>query len=506
MMKKTPGLWVSPTEFVSFAESGRRDTKALARQFASRFNSPTFFQNLGAVLPNPDPILKAAGKDIAVYRDLRTEAQVGGNIRRRKGAVKALEWGINKAKSPSRTAKNIEALFADLEIDRIISELLDATLFGYQPLEVMWGQVGAYWLPIDIVGKPPEWFTFNTENELRLRTKTQPVFGEPVPDRKILLPRQDATYDNPYGFADLSMCFWPTAFKKGGLKFWVTFAEKYGSPWVVGKHSRETEAAETDELLARLADMVQDAVAVIPNDSSVEIVESSSKGSSADVYERLLMFCRSEVNYALLGQNQASEASSTNASAQAGLEVTKDIRDADARLVEGTLNTLIRWVCDFNFSDQARPVFSMWEQEEVDKVLAERDEKLVKAGAKLTQVYFKRAYNLQDGDLDESVSVAGAPGAVQGGGVAFAEGATDSFPDQAALDAALAGLNANGQQVQSAQMLAPLIKLVAESSDYPAVLKKLASLYPTIDTSALQESLSRAMFVAELWGQANGDD
>lgn len=34
------------------------------------------------------------------------------------------------------------------------------------------------------------------------------------------------------------MCFWPVAFKKGGMKFWLRFAEKFGSPWVIGKHPR----------------------------------------------------------------------------------------------------------------------------------------------------------------------------------------------------------------------------------------------------------------------------
>lgn len=34
-------------------------------------------------------------------------------------------------------------------------------------------------------------------------------------------------------------------------------------------------------------------------------------------------------------------------------------------------------------------------------MLAERDEKLVRAGAKLTPAYFKRAYDLQDADLVE---------------------------------------------------------------------------------------------------------
>jgi len=55
------------------------------------------FSSFNLILPNPDPILRAQGKAISVYRDLRTDAHVGGCIRRRKSAVKALEWGLDRA-------------------------------------------------------------------------------------------------------------------------------------------------------------------------------------------------------------------------------------------------------------------------------------------------------------------------------------------------------------------------------------------------------------------------
>ena len=503
-MSKANGLYISPTEFARFGEnSGGRVPSSLSTDIATRARSPYYFYAMGMMLPNPDPILKAIGKDITVYRDMRTEASVGGNIRRRKGAVKALEWGIDKMQAKSRSAKVIVDLFADFDMNRMLSEILDATLYGYQPLEIIWGKVGPYILPVDIIGKPAEWFLFDTENQLRLRTRENPIYGETLEDRKFLLPRQDATYENPYGFPDLSMCFWPTTFKKGGLKFWVTFTEKYASPWVVGKHPRNTPVSETDELLDRLMDMVQDAVAVIPDDASVDIVESSSKGGSADIYEKLLMFCRSEVNYALLGQNQSSEASSNKASALAGLEVTHDIRDADSQLVSATFNQLIRWIWDLNFNDNACPTFSMWEQEEVDKVLAERDKTLTDAGVRFTPAYFKRAYNLRDGDIVDSIAT---PPPTPLATPEFAEGNDAAFPDQGALDAALAGLEGDVLQQQSAAILAPLINLIDESADYADAMGKLAALFPKLDTAKLQEALTRAMFVAELWGYAHGED
>lgn len=92
--------------------------------------------------------------------------------------------------------------------------MTDAVLYGYQPCEIMWGRSARAWHITDIVGKPPEWFLFDNDNRLRFRAKDAGTEGEDVPLNKFVVPRQDATYDNPYGFPDLSMCFWPVTFKK----------------------------------------------------------------------------------------------------------------------------------------------------------------------------------------------------------------------------------------------------------------------------------------------------
>ena len=318
-----------------------------------------------------------------------------------------------------------------------------------------------------------------------------------MPPRKFLVPRQDASYDNPYGFADLSMCFWPTTFKKGGLKFWVQFTEKYGAPWVVGKHPRGTQDQEAEKLLDALEDMVQDAVAVIPDDSSVELKEAVNGANNAEVYERLLHFCRSEVSIALLGQNQTTEADSTRASAQAGLEVTRDIRDGDAAIVCGALNTLIRWTCELNFGTGALPQFDMWEQEEVDKVLAERDETLTKAGAKFTPTYFKRAYGLQDGDLVEAPAETASADVA----AAFAEG-ENLYPDQQVLDEVLAGLTADALSEEADQLLGPLLEALAQADGFDGALALLDKAYPQLDSTLLEERLGQLLYAAELLGRA----
>ena len=485
---KKQGIWVSPTEFVQFGEPSNK----LSDQIATRGRSIDFYA-LGMYLPNPDPVLKALGKDIKVYQELRADAHVGGCIRRRKAAVKALEWGLDREKAKSRVAKNIEAIFADLPIERIITEMLDAVLYGYQPMEITWRKVGGLVVPVDIIGKPANWFVFDEENKLRFRTRENSIKGEELPERKFLLPRQDPTYDNPYGFPDLSMVFWPTTFKKGGLKFWVQFTEKYGAPWVIGKHPRGTQDKEADDLLDKLEAMVQDAVGVIPDDSSVEIKEAANGANNADVYERLLHFCRSEVSIALLGQNQTTEANSNRASAQAGLEVTRDIRDGDKAIVEEAFNALIRWVCELNFNDGARPVFEMWEQQEVDKVQAERDEILTRAGAKLTRAYFMRAYGLGEDEIGQE-----SPSTVEGTPEPLPEDFAEGDPDYA--DTATPLLAAAAQPTLD-DWLSRVRHRMAAASNLQQLQEDLLVEFAELDETELAKVMALAFACADLAGR-----
>jgi len=479
------------------------------------------FSALGLWLPNPDPILKSQGKDIAVYRDLRVDAHVGGCIRRRKSAVKALQWGLSRGRSPSRVYESVKAILAGLDMERLIGDCLEACLYGYQPLEVIWRRDGALLAPDEVRALPPEWFCFSADGELRFRTRERPLEGEKLPARKFLLPRQDASYANPYGFPDLSMVFWPMVFKKGGTRFWLAFTEKYGMPFLLGK-GRE---GATDEELAALQDnverMIADATATVPFGTEIDVLEIKSGAASADLYEKLVLHCRSEVSIALLGSNMGMEKDSNRATAGAGLEVANDLRDGDAEIVAAAVNSLIRWICELNFGTVEAPVWSLWDQQARDDLRARRDELLTRSGAKFTNAYWMREYGLEEGDLvsgepsrdamanpaetfgsqNPPAAHAAAPAAHAAAHAAHAaahaaHAAAPTFPDQAAID----GLPDPDAAVLE-PLLAPILAELMQGIGPDEMLRRLAEWYPKMDDRALTELLARAMFVAELHGR-----
>jgi phage gp29-like protein len=488
------GIWINPYEFVKFSEKTTRDS--LIDEIASRKRSIDFY-SLGMYLPNPDQVLKKMGKDIKVYNELITDAHLGGCLTSREAGVTSLEWEIDRGKSKSRQAKLIEDLFNDLDLDRIMGEILNAPLFGYQPLEVLW-EKGKYWLPKDVAGKPQEWFVFSEDGELRFRTKEN-YNGEPLPERKFLLARYKATYKNPYGFPQLSRCFWPATFKKGGLKFWVIFTEKYGMPFAVGKVPRGTAQSEQDKLADMLEQMVQDAIAVIPDDSSVDILKTEGK-ASADIYSKLIDYCDKSMSIAILGQNLTTEVKGGSyAATESHMSVRKDIVDSDKKIVETVFNQLITWIWELNFASGEKPVFTMYEEEDVDKTLADRDKTLSDTGQiRFTKKYFQKNYGFEDEDIivaDQDKKPA-----------EFSESDIKKlFADQEAVDELIDSIPADQLQEQAEGVLKPIIEMINSGTGFEDILDKLAEAYPEMEDDSLQEMLTRAIFVNEIWGRLHAD-
>ena len=500
----------------------------------------------GWPLPNPDPVLRATGNALPVYRGMLYDAHIGGLARRRRAAVKALDWKLETGKAKAKAVKLVQDSLARLDMPAIVGGLWEAALFGYACAEVMWEKRESHVLPRAVTAKPQEWFRFDSEGTL-LFMAIGSANGVPVPPRKLLLARQDATLKNPYGIADLARCFWPYTFKKGGFQFWLKFVEKYGSPKLVGKFDRNTPEKEQEDLLALLEACVQDAVMVIPNDNSVEVLgqDSASLSGAAENYQAFLRFCRSEISIALLGQDQTTEADANRASATAGLEVTGDIRDADAVMVQRSVQELVNWIVAYNVGPDAdAPEFILYEQAdaaaeaEADTKKAARDRAVAELRPYYTDDYLEKTYNLPPGVLREEIgkteggaAPTGSPGGPEPGWrgndfprtpssegeAAFAE--PDPALNRAARDGGAAERHlAEAMRIQAPvdalsadlspafeAMFTPVLDRLAQGGDYSekGMAEAIAAEYPKMNLEGVADMLARARFVCRLWGYVN---
>lgn len=355
-------------------------------------------------------------------------------------------------------------------------------------------------VPEKIIAKPQQWFTFDSKNDLQLMQSNN-LQSEVVEPYKFLCPKFRATYTNPYGLGVLSACFWPVAFKKGGLKFFVNFAEKYGMPYIIGKHKfKKTE--EVEAFLGDLSNMIQDGVIAIgDNNQDVQVVPTGTT-SNADIFDRLVNTMRKEIQAAVLNHDSAGASTAGQlGNNESALTASQSVVNSGKNLVQQTMNQLISWIFELNSMSGDKPRFIFYEEEDVDKEMAERDTTL--AGGPVnnlfTKSYLKRAYGFEDEDIrDDAFNNKPALPALPPAN--FAE--PELGKDQIAVDDIYQKIIDDGELIKlGANFVDKVLEYVDGKSNYEDAISDIASQYTKIDVEELQTLFKKSSAAAQTLGR-----
>jgi phage gp29-like protein len=494
-----PGLWLSENQYIDLAETA--DRTALTGELATRGNAMEWLDFMG-MLPDPDPVLrKLDDGGVHVLQELLADGHLISVVQSRKlGTLKKefrFEPGSLKGEEPSAAAVKLrDDLVADLEqIDlyNLVSNILDASLYGMTPVEIMWDSADSRLRIADLIGKPVRWFAFDTDNQPRFRSADNPWFGEELPFGKFAFARHFPTYDNPYGLRLLSRCFWPVAFKKGGIKFWVTLAEKYGMPFLLGKYRQGAPPSEQQDMLGKLAAMVRDACAVIPQGGTVEILENKG-GAAADIHDRLKSAMDAEMSKVIMGQTLTAEVSAqggSRAQGQVHEDILEDFRDGDQKLVKTSMEDIAWLYGQINAPGVPTPAFKWFEEEEPQKEFADRDKILKETGVRFRKSYYVRRYGLQEDDFD--LEAPATPGPAD-----FAETGTAPATDlvQQLADKAMA-------QADGGDLVEAVYRLLSQAGSLEDARDRLLDLYPDMALEPTANALAQALALADLTGRDN---
>lgn len=374
----------------------------LSKEIATRQNSEDFFGNLFNYLPNPDPILKALGKDIEAYEELSYDSRVKACTGSRKSAVKSMEWDVIGDETPDKEIQFHKDYLKKWKMKDIISELLDGALYGYKPAEILWKHDGQYLIPYNLVGKPCRWFTYDVDNNLLFKSKTN-MFGDIVPVNQFVVARNSPTYNNPFGDPAYSGCYWPVVFRRNGWRFWTMYVEKYGMPFLMAHVKDGTKKGDIKDVNDMLALMFQDACATVWESTNVEMLQSSSGKEGLSAHPPYMDACNTEIAMSLLGQNLSTEVKGGSYAATEGhLEVRDDITDSDAdELVSEPITEVVQIAHRLNFASSP-PEFKLFSEEKIETDRADRDEKIQRGNPnfKFKKEYYTRKYNLQDDEFE----------------------------------------------------------------------------------------------------------
>ena len=500
-----PGIWSAKDEWIEFDEGINR--KSLTAEVATpgAVGDADIGQMLAA-MPDPDPVLKKRGDDAKVLADLTADDQVCNAMQARQLRVlnrrdydykPGLLPGKDATKQAAGLCEELTKDLEDVDLRTVFSEILNTPFYGYTALELMWEVEGGKYRLADIVAKPREWFTFDNQER---RPCLKPSSGDPMPlpNGKFVVARHFPTYKNPYGLRLLSRCLWPVAFKRGGVRFYTRFLERYGMPWPIGKAPSGATDKEKQKMATDLASMVQGAVMVIPHGAEVDMYES--KGNAGAQYEKYLQRWDKAINKVIMGQTLTSEmdGQGSRAAAQVHYDVAEDMAESDQYLVESAMNEIANIYREINAPNVEAPVFGYHEPEDYG-AQADLDGKLYTVGVRFTEGHFERRFGLQP---DEFKLEGESGGGEEPGGLESGEHA-ESRPDhQDLLDDLVAAILPAAVK-QNGTFIEKLLGLLDKAESYEDMQILLAEhLGQDLDMEKQQELLADIMAAADLMGRA----
>jgi len=351
------------------------------------------------MLPNPDNIVRTKG-GYDTLRRLRNDPHLSSTIQSRKSGLLSMDWHLKAYGANKKITDEIESMLDSIALYDFMRDILEAPLFGFQPIEIIWEEKSGKYLPSKLIAKPQEWFYFDSTGKIKLRNSND-IAGADIPENKFIIVRHEPTYLNPYGNSLLSKCYWSVTFKNAALRFWVNFMERYGMPLLLGQYTRGATSDEARRLADELSNMSEDSVIVTPSDINIEMKEPM-RFSSNSLYKDLIKHSNDEISKAILSETLTTEMQGGSyAASKIHYKVRREVVLTDKNLVEWAVNQLIKAYVEVNFKGEIAPIFGIILKESEQSEIIKRDEVLAKyCGVKFTKEYFISRYGFSPEEID----------------------------------------------------------------------------------------------------------
>lgn len=289
-------------------------------------------------------------------------------------------------------------VLAAVRAKRMTEKKLWATFHGYSVAELMWQPVDGLlqWAETDrcrpIHVRHARRFRVDRDGRLRLLTTAQPM-GEVLPDRKFWMTTAGGTDDDtPYGQGLAEWLYWPTLFKRNGVRFWNIFLDKFSVPTAKGTYPRGSSQEDIGKLLAALQAIANDSGFVVPEGMAVELLHLAQSGAD---FEKLCRYMDGCIAKIILSQTMTTDNGSSRSQGEVHADVKLEVVKADADLLSDSFNSgPSRWFTDLNFgADVAAPrLVRIVEGEDDLKAAADTDTVLSALGWRRTDDSFTDRY------------------------------------------------------------------------------------------------------------------
>lgn len=462
-----------------------RDGRDITRGYVAPFE----------LLQPQDSVLRARGNsNYEIYREVLRDDQVKAVFEQRRLAVVSREWEVvpgGERDIDKKAAASLEKQLKAIKWDAVTDKMLYGVFYGYAVAEMLYARDGAEVVLGEIRVRDRRRFGYDGDANLRLLTMNNPNPGELLPERKFWHFCNGADHDDePYGLGLAHWLYWPVFFKRGGIKFWLIFLEKFGQPTGKGTYPKNATPEEKNRLLSALEAISTDSGVIVPEGMAIDLIEAARSGT-AD-YTALFDRMNQMIAKVALGQTLTTEAAGGQYKADVQMDVRQDLVKADADLVCESFNRgPARWLTDWNYPGAAYPrVFRRIENEPDLKPQAERDEIIVRMGFKPTLKYVIDTYG---GEWEEKPAGTPSPFAP---GAEFAEAGTVRGNVGSQVDR----LDREAQPALDA-MIEQIRALVEQAHSFDDLRDNLIKLYPALDEQKLGAVMQQALAAATLAGR-----
>lgn len=437
-----------------------------------------------------DTVLRLRGNgDYTIYQEVLRDDQVAACFNQRRLAVIGKEWGVEAggtSRAEKKAAEYLEEQLNHFGWDRATNLMLFGVFYGYAAAEVMWGRDGNYITIDQIKVRDRRRFGFDGAGQLRLKTFSNPD-GELLPPKKFWTFCTGADHDDePYGLGLAHWLYWPVFFKRAGMRYWMTFLERFGQPTAKGEYPIGATPAERQKLLDALEAINTDSGITIPQGMSIGFLEAARSGT-AD-YAALYAHMDRAIAKMTLGQTASSEGTPGRlGNDQLQGDVRLDLIKADADLVCESFNrTVVRWATEYNFPGATPPrVFRKVQPDEDLTARAQRDKHIFDMGYRPTLGAIVNDYGGEWEPVNRTPATPTPP-------ASFADnGAAKTLTDQ--LDDRLQSL--------TDQWINQIRELVNRAESLDQLRDGLATLLPDMKLEQYADVMAEALRLAELTGR-----
>ena len=461
-----------------------------------------------------------------------------GVLGTRRRSVSQIEITVEAASDEAFDVELANMVRQWLDRDELSDELfdiLDSIGKGYSFTEIIWDTSEGQWQPARLEWRDPRWFRFDRVNlatPMKLDDHGQEV---PLEAFKFIYANVKAKSGLALRSGLARVAMWGWMFKAFTQRDWAIFSQTYGQPLRLGKWGAGASEADKNTLFDAVANIAGDCAAIIPESMSIDFVETSNVGASADLYEKRADWLDKQISKAVLGQTATTDAVTGGlGSGKEHRQVQEDIERADANALAAILNRdLIRPWIQLEHGPQKRyPRLKIGRPEPEDlKQIADALGVLVPIGLQVSESEIRAKFGFADPKPGDRILMASKPDVTLPAATVGAAG-TETAP-QSEFEYRLntlqpkSGVLARQAEQSPSEAISggePIVALTAQLQEaaQPAVAEMIAQVeimlesagsieelremffaaYPDLDASALGTAIADAMEAADAGGRA----